>query len=348
MLVALVGCGGGGGNNPNPQQTGRLIGTLNAANPTSYKILLDGTPLDETPQADGSFSIPNLPAGPHTIAFISGSGMAGVHIPVEIDPSNPTDVGGVNPVLGGQIVGMVTRQEEGGGLTPLAGVEVLADPQPIYYMEGGVVPAQVQTRQADSLTLKAITGDDGSYRIPAVPEGSYVVTVNVPGLEQGVAYVYVSPGTTAPADFQLVAAVEKGIGTIMGHVAALLKEGSQPLGGAMVTIYSDGLWNPVPPPGPIPVPMPMRSQQAVPPGAIGIVPPIYNFNQFTTMTAKDGSYSLNVPSGHLQISVWAEGYNGAYEEVTLQPDQTLTKDYDLEPWTDIGIPPIEPRPMGSK
>jgi len=338
MLVGLMGCSGGGGNT-NPQQAGSLVGTLNAANPASYRIVVDGQPLAAAPQADGSFSIPNLPAGPHTIAFISGSGMVGIYLPVEIDPGRPTDIGDVSPVQGGQIVGFVMRTDDAGNLTPLAGVEVLADPEPIYYYDGDdPQPAQVQTREAEELTLTAITEEDGSYRIPAVPEGSYVVTVNVPGLMQGVAYVWVSAGTTSPADFQLVAAVEEGIGTVRGHVTAALEAGAQALAGAMVTIYSDGGWRPVPPTEPITIAAAIRSMGVAPPGVDYVIAPPYIFNQFATLTAADGSYTLNVPSGHLQINVWAEGYEGAYDSLTLQPDATATKDYALTPWTDVPVP----------
>lgn len=338
VALSLMGCSGGGGGNVDPQQTGRLTGTLNAVNPASYQIVLDGQPLQATPQPDGSFSLPNLPPGPHTIAFISG--MSGVYLPVDVVAGDTTDIGDVTPVAGGQITGLVTQQNEDGSLTPLAGVEVIADPQPIYVEpDPGPVPLQVQTRDAAELQLKAITNENGSYVIPAVPEGAYVVTVNVPGLMQGVAYVWVSAGTTAPADFQLVAAVEEGIGTVLGHVTAALEAGVQPLAGAMVTIHSDGGWQPVPPTDPIALPDAVRSMGVAPPGAIGIIAPPYYFNQFATLTAADGSYTLNVPSGHLQISVWAEGYEGAYDSLTLQPDATVTRDYSLTPWEPI--PPID-------
>ncbi len=340
VALSLMGCSGGGGGNVDPQQTGRLTGTLDAVNPASYQIVLDGQPLQATPQPDGSFSLPNLPPGPHTISFVSGSGMVGVYLPVEVVAGDTTDIGDVTPVVGGQITGLVMRQNDDGSLTPLAGVEVIADPQPVYVEpDPGPVPLQVQTRDADELQLKAITAQDGSYRIPAVPEGAYVVTVNVPGLMQGVAYVWVSAGTTAPADFQLVAAVEEGIGTVLGHVTAALEAGVQPLAGAMVSIYSDGGWQPVPPTDPIVLPDAVRSMGVAPPGAIGIIAPPYYFNQFATLTAADGSYTLNVPSGHLQINVWAEGYEGAYDSLTLQPDATVTRDYSLKPWE--GPVPLE-------
>ena len=118
----------------------------------------------------------------------------------------------VTPVAGGQIVGLVNQLgDDGVTLTPLAGVEALADPEPIYYYEGADASlAQATARDGEAVTLKAITDSNGSYVIPAVPEGDYVVTVNVPGLVQGVAYVWVSPGSTAVADFQLVSVIEEG------------------------------------------------------------------------------------------------------------------------------------------
>lgn len=335
VLLGLVGCGGGGGN-VNPRQTGQVTGTLSAANPASYQIMLDGAALDVRPAADGTFAIPNLPAGSHTIAFVSG--LVGIYLPVEVDPDKTTDVGEVVPVQGGQIAGLVCRRDDDGTLTPLAGVEVLADPEPIYEIMGSTSPAQVETREGDSLSYKAITDENGSYVIPAVPEGAYVVTVNVPGLVQGVAYVWVGAGSTAPADFQLVATVEEGIGTIAGHVTAVLEAGNQALAGALVTITSDGGWQPVPPTDPVILPDAIRSLGVAPPGTDCIIAPPYIFNQFSTLTASDGSYTLNVPSGHLQISVWAEGYEDAYDSLTLQPNETVTRDYALAPWTVIEEP----------
>lgn len=337
VLLGLAGCGSGGGGNNNEGGTGRVTGTLAAANPASYRIVVDGDELALTPDADGSFAIPDLPPGSHTIGFISGSGMVGAYITVDINPGDTTDIGDVTPVAGGQIVGLVNQLgDDGVTLTPLAGVEVLADPEPIYYYEGADASlAQATARDGEAVTLKAITDSNGSYVIPAVPEGDYVVTVNVPGLVQGVAYVWVSPGSTAVADFQLVSVIEEGIGTIAGHVTAALEAGgSEALGGALVTVYSDGPWRPILPTDPIALSAGVRALGVAPPGADGIIAPPYYFSDFSTLTAKDGSYSLNVPSGHLQIGVWAEGYNYVFDTATLLPDATLTKDYELTPWTD--------------
>ena len=73
-----------------------------------------------------------------------------------------------------------------------------------------------------------------------------------------------------------------------------------------------------------------------------IMPPIYEFQQFSTLTDKNGHWSLNVPSGRASLSLWAEGYNGFYQDLTVQPDQTQVIDAVLEPWTPVGPPTPEP------
>lgn len=342
MLLALVGCGGSGSGGNNNQDTGGLTGQLNATNAADYNILVDGQPLSAAPSANGRFSIPNLPAGHHTISLVSGSGMAGAHMGVDVIGGQVTDVGDVVPTAGGQIVGLVSRVNEDNTTTRLAGVEVIADPEPIYVVMGARQTSMPPVRDGGDLQLTAITDDNGSFVIPAVPEGGYVVTVNVPGLMQGVAYVWVSPDTTSTADFQLQIAVDPGVGTVLGHVFAAGEAGSAPLEGAMVSIYSDGEWRPTPEPDPVPLTAAVKSlaMSMMPPDANGVIAPPYYFDQFSTLTAADGSYSLNVPSGHLQINVWAEGFEPAYDTVTLQPQATETRDFTLNQWVEPP-PPVD-------
>lgn len=332
-VMWLCGCGGSGSaDNPPVGQTGTLQGVLQASNATDYQILVDGQPLQIRCAADGSFVLPHLPAGSHTVSFVGRSGMAGVHIRVNIAPGKTSDIGSVTPSIGGQIAGLVTRREDDGSLTPLAGVEVIADPSaPEFIIMGQSSSRAARPRPAEQLVLRAITDERGSYVIPAVPEGAYVVTVNVPGLEQGVAYVWVSPGTTAVADFQLVPAVEPGVGTVQGHVCAQTENGVQPLEGALVEVFAERGWKPRPRPVPLPEPAPPHILNLVPPGATAIVPPPYVISRFATLTAADGSYCLNVPAGYLQMSVWAEGYEPAFDSFTLKAGEVITRDFTLQP-----------------
>lgn len=342
-LLALAGCGGDG-SHPASTTSGSLTGRINAPNAASFNLVVDGQQLDITPGADGSFRIPNLPPGAHNLTVVGGgSGYVGAHIGFTIVPGDTVDIGPVEPGTGGQIAGMVSKLDDASNLTPLAGVEVIADAQPIYMYDGQPTPAMPAPRDGEQIQLRAITDDTGGYRIPAVPAGAYVVTVNVPGLMQGVCYVYVAPGTTSAADFQLKEAIEEGVGTVQGTITGVGADSTEaPLEGATVTVSTDQAWVPMPPIGPIAIPLEILSKGLAPKQATAIMPPIYNFQQFTTLTDSAGHYSLNVPSGYLNISVWAENYDGAYESFTLHPREVLTKDYKLQYWNDVPPPDVTP------
>lgn len=339
LLVLVVGgCGGGGGSTPT-QTSGTLEGQVNAANASDYDLIVDGQALAAAPDASGRFSIPNLPAGTHSLTVVGGAGFMGAHVSFTIRDSGGTvDVGDIVPSAGGQIVGLVSKSDDNGNLTPLEGVEVLADAEPIYY-EDGTATTPIAPADGEAVQLRAVTDSNGSYVIPAVPEGSYVVSVSVPGLVQGINWVYVSPGTTAVADFQLLEAIEEGVGTVTGTVTGVDAESREgPLEGATVTVCSDGTWSPTQPSIPVPLPVEALAKALVPKCVDAVMPPDYNFEQFMTLTDAAGHYSLNVPSGHLQVNVWAEGYDCAYETVTLHPRETLSRDYKLTAYTE---PPVE-------
>lgn len=349
LAVLVAGCGGGGSSAPNPTDTGSLSGQLNGvANPASFQILVDGSPTSVTPAADGSFVIPNLPAGEHVVTFVGGSGMSGAHVSCNVVAGGTTDIGDVVPVQGGQIVGLVTAKASDGTLSPLVGVEVLADSNPPVYImpqqDNTTPPVVVPPGDGDAITLSAITDANGSYTIPAVPEGAYVVTVNVPGRMQGSAWVYVTAGMTAVADFQLEEAIDPGVGTVQGTILGVTQPGAvpvdgstggvaEPLEGALVSIYSDQPWVSPTPPDPIPLPAPAKRGAAmILQQATGFMPPIYEFQEFSTLTDAAGHYSLNVPSGYVSISVWKDGYDGAGERFALHAGEVVTKDYTLNSW----------------
>jgi hypothetical protein len=346
-VVVMCGCGGGGSGIEPTGDVGTLSGTLvGASNPQDYQIIVDGQPLDVAPAPDGTFRVPNLPAGKHSVAFVGGGGMMGAYVDATVVADSTTSVGNVTPGLGGQIVGLVMQRDADGNLSPLEGVEVLADSdEPIYVIQSddGTVE-EPPVKDGDALQFKAITDANGSYVIPAVPEGSYVVTVNVPGLTQGVQWVWVSPGTTSAADFQLEAAIDAGVGTIAGTVVgADSSGGTAPLEGAMVSVYTEDRWQPPIIGRPIPLPVSATSKlMSTLQAATGFIAPSYWFQDFSTLTDASGNYSLNVPSGYVNISVWAEGYDGAYERFALQPRTTATRNYTLNVYVE---PEPEPEPV---
>ncbi|MEI6500570.1 MAG: carboxypeptidase-like regulatory domain-containing protein [Armatimonadota bacterium] len=335
LALALGGCGGsGGGTNHTGDQSGSAQGRLAAPNASDYSLSVDGQTLDQKPDAQGNFTIPSLPPGNHSLAIVGGGGFSGAHVGFVVEPGGTADLGDIVAQPGGQIVGIVSKRDEAGNLTALEGVEVIADPQPIYYYMNGQPTTAKASRDADSLQLRAVTDANGSYVIPAVPTGSYVVTVNVPGLVQGVVWTYVSPAATAPADFQLLEAIEAGVGVVTGTILGVNANSERaPLEGATVCLTTDGTWTPEQPTDPVPLPVEALTKALVPSQATGCMPPLYDFNQFTTLTDAQGQYKISVPSGHLTLSVWSEGYNGAWDSFSLKPDQALTRDYKLEAWS---------------
>jgi hypothetical protein len=369
LAVTLTGCGGGGGSTgTTPTVSGAATGKVQGASAASFKLVLDGHTLTAAPSANGAFTIPDLPPGNHNLAVVGAGGMVGAHCAFVVTSGQTVNLGDIAPTEGGQIAGMVSSVDDQGNLTPRAGVTVMADPNPIYYGDGGGVvgggtgsggtgtggPITPQSRgvakQADTVALTAVTAANGSYLIPAVAAGGYVVTVNVPGLEQGVSYAYVSAGQTSACDFKLKTAVQPGVGTVSGTVLGQIPSGASPppgtpttapLVGAWVSISTDTPWQPIGPPIPMPLPTPLMGMPSMPPGAISIMPPLYRFNTFTTLTDQSGHYALNVPSGHLTITVWAENYAPADEAFTLQPDETQTKDFTLS-WGGMPVPLAPP------
>lgn len=360
FLAGLTGCGSSSSGPAAPvTAVGAVQGTLPAGvNPLDYAIYLDGAQMATAIRADGSFRLPQVPVGKHTLAVVAWSGMAAKHLTVEVRPGEDTDVGEVAPGPAGQIGGMVMKRGDEGSLTPLAGVEVLADPN-VYVIlaEPGVAAGEMRpsiypppATDPSAVQYRAVTDETGAYLIPGVAPGEYLVTVNVPGLEQGVQWVYVNPGELVAANFQLQEVVAPGVGTVQGTVYGSTSAGGQmPLEGALVTIYVQKPWEPPVPLRPLPAPPeavarhPVLMQETTEPGTVPvIVPPPYRFEQFRTLTDKNGHWSLNVPAGRLHLSVWAEGYAPFDQLITVRSDETLTVDCRLEPWEPVE-PPV-PRP----
>jgi len=345
LVVVMAGCGGSSGQavTPEPQGgviTGQITNTDGAAD--SYSIYVDGQLMQAKPARDGSFRIENVPEGDHVVSFVGENRMSGAYVNCRTRAGQETTVGDVETVVGGQIVGMVTQIEEGGGLKPLAGVEVIADPD-VYWIQDDdgtpPVPGEkvypLPPRDGSAVQFRAFTDERGSYLMPAVPSGSYVVTVNVPGLEQGVNWAWVEAGRTAVADFQMRKAIDPGVGVVSGTVYGVSSDSDArvPIAGATVEIMTDGgPWRPIPPDEPV---RPMQRDGAA------IAPPPYEFEVFRTLTDAEGHYSLNVPSGHLNIFVWAEGYEVEFEWFTLRADERVTKNFVLKEWD---FPPVPPGP----
>ena len=359
--LLLAGCGGSGGGGGTKAKSGSITGSVQVSggSPEQYQLRLDGQPVPVHPTPDGKFTIPGVSPGTHRVSAIGPDGMSGGGGTVTVVPGRPVAMPPIESELGGQIVGMVMKLEDG-VLTPLAGVEVVARSD-IYWVMGTDGTQTVRPKQGDPGTLiypppegasySAVTDERGSYLMTAVASGSYLVTVAVPGLMTGQSFVWVDAGHTAAADFQLEPAVDPGVGTIEGTVRTPggVEGAESPLAGALVEVSPSSPWEP-----PIPVdPIPLRgtavlrkalaaADGSTEPGGGGVVMPPIEWRTFSTLTDANGHYSLNVPTGACNVSVTAYGYDGQSASATVRKNETLNLDFLLTAW----YPPPVAVPMG--
>lgn len=373
LFLALVGCGGGGGGGGSSgggsggaAQAGTLQASVNLAgrSPFSLAIEIDGKPVNVAVGDDGSFTISGLPAGEHVVDVIADGGFAAGRSTFTITPGAEVVLPPIDLIGAGQIAGLVSKKTSA-GLEPLPGVEVVARGDVIVILDGGsavLAPEGGSPSQPliypppPGVSYSAFTDETGSYVMKGVQPGNYFVTVVVPGLTPGYAYVTVRAGRTTPCDFILEPAIEPGIGTVKGTVVedvGNLAVVPAPIAGAEVIIIMDT--------GPQPVPLPPESPPPAPPSLDaaqagggdspydGAVPPPIWWGRYRTVTDANGQYSINVPSGRGAMWVWAEGYEPGYSELTVYPNETTVKDFalrrlELPPQPPPPWPPIEPPP----
>ena len=369
LVVALVvaipfvtGCGGGGGNDVVDPQGNTITGKVDTAGGAEYDVLLDGMAVPGAMRADGTYIIEGVPPGDHRVAVIERGTSSGGYVSVEVRDGQNATAPDIVPELGGQIVGMVTVDGDD-GIRALGGVEVVAvGTGPIWALakpgngDAPVYPIEPLPE------FSAFTDHEGSYRIPAVPEGEYTVTVALPDYEQGWQWVWVGAGQTAAADFRLRPAVDPGVGTVQGQVLGVGDKAGEPIEGAVVSIFSDIPWEPIGPicppggdcvdgdPGDDPAPS-NKPEAPAPPEDIGMMPPPW-FPGVSTLTDADGRYSLNAPAGYASIDVWAPGFEPAWDEITIEANQTQTRNFTLNRWQEPPVPPgpwpepgPEPQPL---
>lgn len=352
-VSVMLGCGGNSGtvSQPPGQEHGVVTGTITVEGGSAegYQLLLNGAPVPATLQPDGSFTITGVPEGTHVLDVIGPDGMSGGRAEFSTAPGQTVPLPPIETRLGGQIVGMITKLEEG-VLTPLVGVEVIASSEAMWILDEPMSDESSRPLiypPPPGRTYSAYTTEDGSYRMRAVMPGPYLVTVAVPGLTTGTAFVYVSAGRTAAADFTLEPVIDPGVGTIEGIVVGVESDGAAtPLEGALVEVSMDGGWRP---PQPEPILLPPEFAPDTPgsaPGGeggsgpdVGIVPPEIYWNVFSTLTDSRGRYFLNVPSGRGHIRAWKPGYEGDGRRVTVQPGETLTESFRLRRVRDVVVPP---------
>jgi hypothetical protein len=354
ISVVLLGCGGGSpGTEPPPANSGQIAGRVTGvANAADYTITVDGRPVNARPSANGSFTIPGVPPGTHIVGCIDPGGMQGGYVAVRVRKGQTVSAGDIAPDLGGQIAGIVTRWLSDGTLEPVPQAEVVAT------LGGGIIfepaptePVPVGRGMSDEeVVISAFTDDSGSYLMKAVPPGEYDVSVVVAGNDPMIQYVWVEAGHTSVADFTLYPAPEQGVGTVRGTITG---EGEGPLEGAEITVTTGEPW---------PVPLPLSVVRALAESRLdaGLLPaaagssepgaptdpmppdgrPYIEVRVFGTLSDQDGNYSLNVPVGTHWIECWLEGWEWQGDEIVIEKEKTITKDFVLQKWDEpIPWPP---------
>jgi len=333
-VCLVAGCGGGATSTP--PRSGSVTGqVLNAQDPSTVLIQLDGQQVDVALDSEGNFAIPNVPPGEHIISIVDPTTNSGAHLGVNVGSGEASDVGDVTLAFGGLIAGIVSQVTDSGALQPMGNVQVVAES--VENVIVGTKPRQEPPPPPSGVRLVAFSAEDGSYTMRAVPTGEYQVSVVVPGFEAAIQWVWVDVGRTTPCDFILRPSFEPGVGTVQGTVTAADSTGGAgaPIVGALVSIYSQSPYQPVVPPETVAEAARMGRQGM-------IVPPYFEWTVFATLTDNQGHYSLNVPAGYQTVEVYAEGYEWTSQPVEVQANETVTVDFALQPWSE---PP--PVPGGS-
>jgi len=359
LVAYVIGCGGSSATTAPSNKTGtasaKIVTTEGQA--TDYKVKLDGVEVSVPIGSDGSFTIPGIPPGSHVLDVIGPDGMHGGRAEFVIDPGEVKELPPIPVEPCGQIAGMVMKRD-GDTLTPLAGVEVVARSDLIWIMAGDGKTTVGSTDPSGGTGLvfpppegksySAFTDSNGSYVMPAVKPGSYLVTVVVPGLVPGEQFVSVEPGKTAVADFELEEAVEPGVGTVEGTVYGLDEKGENPtpLEGALVQVSVGTPWRPPRPEPPIIVPLEVKLPGVTPAEAddgsgLEVMPPDLWWQVFSTLTDANGHYSLNVPAGRATITANAWGYTMARQSLVIARNTTTTVDLKLTKLPIVIEPPTE-------
>lgn len=380
LVVGLLGCGGGGSydtpeDTPStPQRLGTLVASVTGSgNLSSSRVLLDGAEVPVRVGSNGELVIPGLPPGDHVVDVIGPDGMHAGRATFEVKAGEETEVDPIPLEPSGQIVGIIT-QRDGASLTPLAGVQVVAQANVDWANAIPVPGTEASARTAEPITIDptdptgdtftATTDTDGSYAIKGVQAGLYLVTVAVPGLEAGEQLVWVDAGHTAVADFELEAYIEPGVGTLECTVYAVAEDGSKtPLEGAIVEAYPEDGWllpgpgDPIELPPGVPFPADLVARASLSPddgtsddgsfdGGDGcvdcVLPPDVIWRSFSTITDANGKCSLNVPAGHCDVSAWAYGYEYAGERVTVTDGSTVSLTFELRAYDFPEEPPLPP------
>ncbi|MDQ2733133.1 MAG: hypothetical protein M3Y56_15885, partial [Armatimonadota bacterium] len=265
LALLTAGCGGGGGGTPTtptgPGSTttmGTIRGQVNslqfasatggaaAASSQNLHVSLDGTNVSSPVNADGSFSLPSVPAGTYTVTVSSPDGGQAGHAIVQVVGNTDTQAV-VNVLPAGHVTGVVSAPSATGSPSVVGGVDITlmaASPEvvalPIFspHVPVGQLPfnpgpitntaSRARTGRQTTINPVAPTGttpfslhttsnSDGFYDFAGVPAGFYQVNA-VSGSQSATNFVSVSPAQASSANLFLQTAVAQGAAHISGTV----------------------------------------------------------------------------------------------------------------------------------
>jgi len=335
MLLALLGCGGGGGNpiSQTPSvQTGSVEGRLVTGNSTTgksrqvatrFRARVHGLETENTfrlqIRTNGEFRIDGVPAGEQVISIEDEESQQGAVIVCLIRPGQVTNVGDVVPKPLGMIAGFVRTMDENGQLKPIPRAHIIARP---INDESDTVE-ELPSRPF----FTAITNRNGSYQL-LVPEGTYLVEARHPDYEPASETVTVIALQTTPLDFTLVP-LPRETGIVYGTVMAQVDGNLIPVPGALVMLKPQGTSEPIileelTVGQLISAQMNPTQQGFVPPG-----PPIRR--RLFTFTKADGSFELTgVPTGTYTAVAFKPGYGRDEKQVEVKAGEKVRVDFVLQ------------------
>ena len=336
MLLALLGCGGGGGNpiSQTPSvQTGSVEGRLVTGGSTTgksrqvaarrFRARVHGLETENTfslqIRTNGEFRIDGVPAGEQVISIEDEESQQGAVFVCFVRPGQVTNVGDVVPQPLGMIAGFVRTTDEKGQLKPVPRARIIARP----ISDESDTFEELPSRPF----FTAITERNGSYRL-LVPEGTYLVEARHPDYEPASETVTVKTLEATTLNFTLVP-LPRETGTVYGTVMAQVDGNLIPVPGALVMLKPQGTPEPIISEELsvgqlISEQMNPTQQGFVPPG-----PPIRR--RLFTFTKADGSFELTgVPAGTYTAVAFKPGYGRNEKQVEVKTGEKVPVDFVLQ------------------
>ncbi len=329
MSAALVGCGGAIGLLLGLVALGEVVGDVSDwfdddAPPGQFRVLLDGQLLPVQPDAAGNLALSDLPADRHLLQVVAPSRLTGAVRIINVAAGSPVDMGTLEPVAGGRILGTVTTQAAGGAFLAAKRVLVVALPGGAGLVDA-THTAPMNLPPATTY-YAAYTDGNGQFSLDAVEPGDYLVTAAVAGCKADVRLVaglmagHVVQGTVL--DLELDDAI--AFGTISGTVSgALAGGGTESLPGAGLTVAVGAGFVPA-------IPAAVSDSIAQASGASLMASPWFRWNELAGLTDAGGSYQVRAVPGTRRLSCFAYGYQPGQQDVTVTQGHDSAASFTLE------------------